>query len=56
VFAGFDMVFRAPADEESLGGRGAGWLMLRGRGSPAWVRTDWLVRVSLVPGYAGDGD
>jgi hypothetical protein len=58
VFAGFGMLFLALMQTRNprVAG-GDGWLMLlRGRGSPAWVRTDRLVHVSLEPKYAGDGD
>jgi len=58
VFAGSGMLFLALLQTRNprVAG-GDGWLMLlRGRGSAVWVRTDRLVHVSLEPRYAGDGD
>jgi hypothetical protein len=58
VFAGFGMLFLALMQTRNprVAG-GDGWLMLlRGRGSAVWVRTDRLVHISLEPRYAGDGD
>jgi hypothetical protein len=58
VFAGSGMLFLALLQTRNprVAG-GDGWLMLLGgRGSEAWVRTDRLVHVSIEPRYAGDGD